>query len=109
MGYCVQMINKSIKYKKRTLQMMSKKSLASVIGLSLFSIMLSACGPTGVDRKLDFSSNKKLGESYGVALSEATPDQQNVLRERSQEILLYIMNLADVSNPALVERVRIFV
>lgn len=99
----MQMINKSIKYKKMTLQMMSKKSLASVIGLSLFSIMLSACGPTGVDRKLDFSSNKKLGESYGIALSEATPDQQNVLRERSQEILLYIMNLADSSNPALVE------
>lgn len=106
MGYCAQMINQRIKYEKMTLQMTSKKSLASVIGLSLFSIMLSACGPTGVDRKLDFSSNKKLGESYGVALSEATPDQQNVLRERSQEILLYIMNLADVSNPALVEANR---
>lgn len=72
----------------------------------LFAVALGACGEKGLDGKLDFSGNAtELGESYGEAMMGATPEQQNVLRERMDEVLFRITMLARASNPAVVEAV----
>lgn len=79
------------------------KSLFRVLTLASMVIVLAACGK-GIDRTLDYSGTaKELGESYGKAMSEATPDQQNILREYMTESLQRGLSLAANSNPATVE------
>jgi hypothetical protein len=74
----------------------------ATIALCAFSLV--ACGGKGLDRKLDYSgTEKELGESLGEALAGATPDQQNIVRSRAQEILSIGLFLARNSNPAIVE------
>lgn len=83
---------------------MIKNSLLHVVTIGAIAIALTACGAKGIDRKLDYSgTQKELGESYGEAMQGATPDQQNILRDRMMEVLSVGFSLAKNSNPALVE------
>lgn len=83
---------------------MIKKTLIHMATIGMIAIVLTACGGKGIDRKLDYSgTQKELGESLGEAMSGATPDQQNIIRNRMVEILSIGVTLAANSNPALVE------
>ena len=82
---------------------MIKKSLIHIVTMGFVVIALTACGGSGIDRKLDYSeTEKELAESYAKALEEATPDQQNILRER-RHIIYSMVYLAKDSDPAIVE------
>lgn len=48
----------------------------------------------GLDERLDFSKGpRSLGTSYGRALSDATPAQQNILNLQAAAVELYLTNL----------------
>jgi hypothetical protein len=68
------------------------------------AISVAACGGKGIDRKLNYSgTEEQLGESFGEAMVEALPEQQNILRERFTEIIPTVLSLAKNSNPALID------
>jgi len=76
----------------------------SSIVLAIVLVALVGCGKKGLDRHLDLSGNAQdLGASFGTAMAEVPPEQQNVMRERVPEIGLRIVGLAAASNPAIVE------
>lgn len=82
---------------------MIQKSLLHIVTMGFAVIALSACGGKGIDRKLNYSGTEtELGESYGKAMADATPEQQNILREH-QMIVLSVVSLARNSNPATVD------
>lgn len=83
---------------------MIKKSLFHILAIGFIAVALTACGGKGVDRKLNYSGTaEELGESYGKAVADATPEQQNVLRKRMLEVLGYVVSLAKNSNPANID------
>lgn len=82
---------------------MIQKSLLYILTMGFIAIVLTACGGKGIDRKLDYSgTEEELGESFGKAMADATPEQQNILREH-QMIVLSVVSLARNSNPATVD------
>lgn len=83
---------------------MNKKSLLHIVAMLVITIVLTACGGKGIDRRLNYSGTAtELGESYGKAMVDATQEQQNVLRERMLPVLATVVSLAENSNPATVE------
>lgn len=83
---------------------MIQKSLLHIVTMGLVVIALTACGGKGIDRKLDYSGTaEELGKSYGEAMADATPEQQNILREHIYTILPTVLSLAKNSNPVNVE------
>lgn len=84
--------------------MIPARLVARALMASTLMLLTSACGESGIDRKLDFSETQaELEGSYGKALVEATPDQQYVLRTRRDEILARVLSVATPSNPDLVD------
>lgn len=85
---------------------MIQKSLFHIVAMLVIAIILTACGGKGIDRKLNYSgTEKELGESYGEAMADATPEQQNVLRVGIHTVMPAVLLLAKNSNPANVEAV----
>lgn len=83
---------------------MTTRYILNIIAASAIAISLAACGGKGIDRKLNYSGNEEqLGESFGTAMAEALPEQQNILRERMNEIMSSVLFLAKNSNPALID------
>jgi hypothetical protein len=84
---------------------MSKKYLFNIMMTSVvLAFALTACGGKGIDRKLNYSdTQQELGKSFGAAMAEALPEQQNVMRDRMTEIISSVMLLGEYSNPALVD------
>ena len=81
-----------------------KKQLFRAVSIFIIAISLSACGNKGIDRKLDYTgTEKELGESYGKAMAEAPPEEQNILRDRADGIISTVLTLIKNSNPALVD------
>lgn len=83
---------------------MIQKSLLYILAMGFIAIVLTACGGKGIDLKLDYSgTEEELVESFGKAMADATPEQQNILRERMPGILEDVVWLARKSNPAAVD------
>lgn len=78
------------------------QKLIYVAAVGVMTMTLTACGSKGIDRKLNYSDTTKLFESYGEAILDALPEQQNVLRSRRDEIMGPALRLALTSNPAMV-------
>jgi hypothetical protein len=72
----------------------------AVFAATLVAIVL-ASHARGVDDQLDFSKGlQSVRASYGRALADATPAQQNILRTQAPLLEKYLIELAQASNPA---------